>query len=260
MKISIYGILILTAIVMNGCAKTDSLPTRFTPIPATNSNVKFLILSPDAPQINLIANGSKISGVAPNATGAVQGIAFPLLYPAAVGYATLTSGSVKLEVKVPDSSAVTPGALLLSTTQNFDAGKFYTYAIVDSLSKLSAVVVEDNPVVGDITKAYFRVANFVSNNSSVKIEILKTSTGTAFSKVYPNVAFKSVSTFEELEAGTGQVYKIYLANPVTNARLDSIAAFTPTNTKKYTIFTRGVFGQSGSTNTKRPIITSYTNF
>ena len=260
MKKSIYGLMIIAVVGISGCNKIDSIPTRFTPIPATNSNVKFLMLSPNAPQINFFANAAKISAVAANTTGVVQGFIFPSLYPVAVGYATVPSGSLKVEAKVPDSSLITPGAVVLSTTQNFEAKKFYTFALVDSLNKISAVVVEDDPTVTDPAKAYFRLANFVSNNPTLKIEIVKTSTGTPFSKIYPNVAFKSVSAFEELEAGTGQVYRIFLRNPTTDAKLDSITAFTPINTKKYTVFTRGVFGQTGTTNTRRPIITNFTNF
>ncbi|MEO6732702.1 MAG: DUF4397 domain-containing protein [Ferruginibacter sp.] len=259
MKKSIYSLIITVTLGISGCDKIDSIPTRFTPIPATNTNVKFLMLSPDAPQVNFFANGAKISSIAPSATNAVLGFVFPSVYPTAVGYATIPSGSIKVDTKVPDSSVVTPGAIILSTTQSFNPLKFYTYAIVDSLSKISTVVVEDDPTVADPTKAYIRLANFVSNNPSVKIEIVKTSTGTAFSKIYPAVAFKSVSAFETLEAGSGEVYRIFLRNPSTDVKLDSIAAFTPTNTKKYSIYARGVFGLP-LTNAKRPIITNFTNF
>ncbi len=174
MKKSIYSLLSIVMLGISGCDKIDSIPTRFTPIPVTNTNVKFLMLSPDAPQVNFFANSAKVSAVAPSATNAVLGFVYASVYPGAVGYATIPSGSVKVDSKVPDSSLVTPGAVILSTTQSFDPLKFYTYAIVDSLSKISAVVVEDDPTVADPTKAYFRIANFVSNNPTVKIEIVKT--------------------------------------------------------------------------------------
>lgn len=118
---------------------------------------------------------------------------------------------------------------------------------------------EDDPTVADATKAYIRVANFISN-SPVKVEVVKTSTGNTFSATYNNLAFKSVSNFNSLGAGAGQTYRVYLRNPATDAKLDSISAFVPTNTKKYTIYARGVMGQTGSTNTRRPIITNYINF
>jgi hypothetical protein len=132
-------------------------------------------------------------------------------------------------------------------------------AVFDSLSKIASVVVEDDPSVPNPTTSYFRLANFVSNSPSIKIEFVKTSSGTPFTLNFPNVAYKSISTFDTLSAGSGQVYKIYLKNPATDAKLDSISAFTPSQSKKYTIYARGVMGLPVS-NTKRPIITNYVNF
>lgn len=240
------------------CIKEDSLPTRYTAVPDTNTFIKFHSFSPDAPQINYMVNGSKTTAVAPTAANAEQGMIFPNIYPANVGYVTAASGSLKIDATVPSTSTVTPGAVIATTTQNFAANKYYSFFMADSVSKISTTVVEDDPTVADVTKAYFRLANFVSNGSSVKVEILKTSSGTPFSKTYPAVAFKSVSAFEELEASPA-TYKIYLRHPTTDAKLDSIAAFTPSATKKYTIYTRGVLGLTG-TNAKRPIISQYANF
>ena len=259
MKTIISGFVFVMVLTIIGCDKKDSLPIRFTPIPASNTNVKFLMMSPDAPSVNFIANGQKSSSVTPTSTNVVLGMLFPAIYPATIGYATIPSGAIKIEAKVPDSSTVMPGQVVLTNTPTFVANKFYTFAMVDSLSKLSAVVVEDDPTVADPSKAYFRVANFISN-SPVKIEIVKTSTGNPFTATFTNYAFKNVSTYDSLGAGAGQTYRVFLRHPTTDVKLDSISAFVPTNTKKYTIYCRGVMGQTGSTNTRRPIITNYINF
>ena len=253
--ISIVSVLI----VATSCDKQESIPTRFKPTSENNANVKILLLSPDAPGVNIFANGSKITGAPASTTGNVSGFVFPTIYPGSVGYISLAPGSVKLEAKVPDSSSVMPGAVIATTTETLVPKKFYTYVLMDSMKKISTVLIEDDPTVPDPTKAYIRVGNFVSNSSSVNIEILKTSTGTPFSKVYPNVPFKSVTAFEAFEGGRGEVYRVFLRHPTTNAKLDSITSFTPVNTKKYTIYGRGVMGLTG-TNTRRPIITFYTNF
>lgn len=262
MKKSIYSALFLATLVATGCIKKeDSIPERYTAIPGDNTNVKFLMLSPDAPMVNFFVDNKKISAIAPTATNVVQGIVFPAIYPNAIGYTTLPSGSMKIDAKVIDSSAVRPGEIIATITPVFEPRKFYTVAIVDSMHKISTVAFEDDPSVPDPTKAYFRVANFTSNSntSNIKIEIQKTSGGFPYSKVYPAVTYKSVTAFDTLSAGGGQIYKVYLKDAVTDAKLDSISAFTPTPSKKYTIFSRGVAGLTG-TNTKRPIITSYTNF
>ena len=260
MKKIIYSLVFFTAFTMYGCVKKDeSIPTRFTSIPANNTNVKFLVMSPDAPTVNFVANGEKVTSVTPTATNAVVGLSFASIYPATVGYSSINSGTLKLDAKVPDSSLVLPGQTVFTNTPTLSAGKFYTYVLVDSLAKLSSVLVEDDPNLPDQTKAYFRVANFIPNGA-VKIEVLKTSTGNPYTATYNSLAFKTVSAFDSLGAGAGQTYRIFLRDPVSNAKLDSIAGLVPTNTKKYTIYCRGVLGQSGSTNTRRPIITNYINF
>ena len=259
MKKSIYGAIFLATIVFAACEKEDSLPTRFTPIPAENTNVKFLMMSPDAPAINFIANGQKATSVTPTLTNAVVGLGFSAIYPATIGYSSIPSGAIKIDAKVPDSSTVLPGQTVFTGTSTFAANKFYTYALVDSLSRISSVLVEDDPMVPDVSKAYIRIANFIPNGA-VKVEVVKTSSGNAFSKTYSSVPFKSFTAYDSLGAGAGQTYRIFLRHPVTDVKLDSISGLVPTNTKKYTIYTRGVFGQSGSTNTRRPIITNYINF
>lgn len=254
------GLIIITICVILACNKQKTLPEHYVPVTGEHTNVKFLQMSPDAPSINFYVTGTKSTAVL-TATGAtvVLGMVFPSLYPATTGYATLPPGSLKIEAKVTDSSITMPGAIISTSTQTFDVNKFYTYVLLDSLNKITTAVAEDDPNVPDTSKAYFRLADFVSNSASVKIEIFKTSTGYPYSKVYPSVAYKSFSTYDTLAAGAGQVYKIYLKNPTTDAKLDSISAFIPIQTKKYTIYCRGVMGLPVS-NAKRPIITSYTNF
>lgn len=256
-KIS-FSIVFITLVLFYACDKEDTLPIRFTPIPGSNVSVKFYHISPDAPNVNIFVNGIKSTSIAPNASNVVQGIAFGQLYPATTAYTTLPSGSLQFQAKVPDSSAITPGAIISTTTENLQAGKFYTYVLVDSLSKLSTVVVEDDPNIALANKAYFRIANFIPNGA-VKVEIVKTSTGFTYSNTFDNVPFKAVQSYDTLSAGAGEVYRIFLRNPATNAKLDSITAFTPAASKKYTFYCRGVFGQTG-TSAKRPLIFSTINF
>lgn len=256
MKKIILGLFAISALVV-ACKKIDSIPVRFTPIPATNTNVKFLNMSPDAPQFNFFVNNIKASATAPTTSGVVQGYVFPAIYPATIGYASVPSGSVTIVAKVTDSSIITPGAVLNTTTENLTANRFYTYAIFDSVSRIQSVLVEDDPSVPDTSKAYFRLGNFIGNGP-VRIEFTKTNTAAGpVSRNFPNLTPKTVTNFDSLSA-KGATYKVMMYNSA-NVKLDSISAFTPTATKKYTIYARGVLGLTG-TNTRRPIITNYINF
>ncbi len=251
--------LITLATICWSCDKESSLTDKFTPIPTGNSNVKFLMMSPNASNVNFFVNGSKSSAVASTTSNVVQGLNFGSIYPATIGYTTIPSGSLKIEAKVTDSSSVMPGAVLSTSTHNFDPNKFYTFALVDSVSKISTVLVEDDPSVPNPTKAYLRVGNLVSNAANVTLEIIKTSPAPATSiKVFTDFSFKSFSAFEMLDAGSGEIYKISLRDATTNFELSSLT-FTPTITKKYTIFARGVMGQP-ITSAVRVSLSSYINF
>ena len=255
-KILIGCSVIAAAIVFYACEKKDSIPERFTANPAENTNVKFLNMSPGAASVNFFANGTKVSATTPTGSGAtvVTGMAYPALYPTGIGYATLPSGSLKIDAKVPDSAAVMPGTTVFSSTQSFAPGKFYTLAMLDTVTQTKALVVEDDPTVADPSKAYLRVANFTAD-SAINIQVIKTSAGYSYSKTYLNVAAKTVLAFDSLAAGAGQVYTVSFMRATNNAVLGTIASFAPSQTKKYTFYMRGLVRTPSTTG-----FGSYTNF
>jgi len=256
MKKTIFGFVIAVAVILVGCDQTDTIPERYTAIPGNNTNIKFLNMSPNSPQVNFFANGAKASAIAPTSTNAEAGMAYNSFYPAAIGYTTLPSGSIKIDAIVPASSAVVPGTTLLTTTQTFDVGKFYTMVMLDTFTAAKALIVQDDPSVPDPSKGYFRIANYLAN-SPVKVEVIKTSSGYSYSKTFASVAAKTVLPYDTLGAGSGQIFKILLRNATTDARLDSVVNFTPSMTKKYTFYVRG---GNATTGTTRPLISTYTNF
>jgi hypothetical protein len=246
-----------------GCDKESSLPTRFTTADQ-GARFKFLHMSPDAPQALLLANDIKITAVAANTAGQEQGVAFGGLYPLNIGYGIIASGtSVKVDVKVPESSPTLPGQIAITTNLNIEEGKYYTIAAVDSLPKLSAVIIEDDLSTPDVTKGYFRIANFM-NNSAAKIEVHNTTytssnvtNATTLKYTINSLAFKSVVPFDTITPG--QVYRFILKNPANDSRLDSVTISNFAAARKFTLYVRGVLGQTGSTNTKRPLIFQYAN-
>lgn len=255
---SLLTIAIITFAIVS-CNKQNTLPDHYIPVTDEHTNIKFLQLSPGAPPLNFYVNGIKSTAVL-TATGAnkVLGLSYPDLYPATIGYTSLTPGSLKVDAKVIDSSTVMPGAVLLSATQTFAANKFYTFALVDTFTKVSYVAVEDDPTIPDETKSYLRVANFIAD-SAINVVITKTSSDYPYSKTYTNVAPKTVLAFDSLGAGTGQVYKIELKRASNNSTLVTLINFTPSRTKKYTFFARGLMRLPLS-NMSAPTVGTYTNF
>ncbi|QGW27757.1 DUF4397 domain-containing protein [Phnomibacter ginsenosidimutans] len=261
-KLSFIILVSILAFVV-GCDKESSLPVRFSPA-QSGARLKFLHMSPDAPSVLIYANDIKITAIAPATNGQENGLGFGALYPANLGYSIVPSGqSVKIDVRVPANSPVLPGTTAFTANLPIGEGKYYTLAAVDSLSKLSTVVIEDDLSVGDPSKAYFRIANFM-NNSPAKIEVHNTTltpsnvtNATTMKYAIGSLPFKNVAAFDTLTPG--QVYRFILKNPVTDARLDSVTISNFPAARKFTLYVRGVLGQSGSTNTRRPLIFQYAN-
>ena len=244
---------VLITIVITGCDKIDSLQQRGDI--ASGASIKAMHLSPDAPAANLMVDDIKTVGVL-SSTAIESGLVFGNIFPSlSGGYAFVPAGTHTVSAKVPGSSAVLPGQTITSKSVNLEQGKFYTVALVDSLSKLEAVIIEDNLNIPDTSKSYFRIANFMMKGTA-DVEITSsTIPGYSFQK--NGIAYKAASNFDTLSAGT---YKILLRANGSSTRLDSITAFAPANGRKYTLYTRGVVGQTGSTNTKRPLIFQMTNY
>jgi hypothetical protein len=253
MKKTIFGFAVIL-ITIAACKKTATLPERFTPAPETNANLKLLYLaaySPtaNAPQVNFFANGVKISGAAATSTGAITGITYGSAFPSAVAYLSVPSGSVTLETRVIETATVMPGATLASSMLPLSAGKFYTYAVVDTITQASGVLVEDNLSVPNPDKAYFRVANFTAD-SSIIATVTKTSAPTgefSYTKTTAPVAAKTVTDYDTLTAGNSQQYSITFKRASNGATLaTAITAFGPSKAKKYTFYLGGLVRSSAT--------------
>lgn len=240
---------IFTACVVLACTKTNTIPNRVSTLPPNSSFLKGLNLSPDAPLFNIMLDSTRVLTVTETAANVESGIGFGGVIPSlSAGYSLIPSGMHTLSAKVPSTSATMPGQTIISKSSNFTTGKYYTVAIVDSLSRLDAVIIEDDLSVNDTSKSYFRIANFMLKGTA-DVEFVGIGGGYNFTK--NGLPFKNVTNFDTLTQAT---YKIYLRANGSPTKLDSIAAFAPVKGKKYTLYTRGVVGQTGSTNTKRPLI------
>lgn len=253
MKKIIFGLILITAIGIWGCDKSSTLPDRTTIIPSTSAFIKAMHMSPDAPLFNMYVDSIRAITVLESAPDVETGIAFGSVVPSlsnSYSYSIVPGGTHAISAKVPSTSTTLAGQTILTKSSNLVQGKYYTIAVVDSLSKLDAVIVEDDLNVPDTSKAYFRIANFLVRGSA-DVEFTGTNNFTR-----NGIAFKNVTSFETVPQGS---YKIFLRANGATAKLDSITSFAPLKGKKYTLYSRGVVGQTGSTNTKRPLISQIQN-
>ena len=255
MKKTKYNLIFVTALFIFSCKKTDTIPNRTTGVPANSAFIKAIHLSPDAPLFNLMVDSVRALTVLETATDVESGIGFGAIVPSlADGYSIVPGGTHTISAKVPLTSATLPGQTITTKSAALAEGKYYTIAVVDSLSRLTAVIVEDDLSIADTSKAYFRVANFMLNGLA-DVEFVPITAG-APALTRNGIIFKNVTSFETVPEAT---YKVILRANGSATRLDSIAAFAPLKARKYTLYTRGVVGQTGSTNTRRPLIFQMTN-
>ncbi len=251
---------LLFALIYIGCDKNDPLITRG--VGQTGAAIKLMHLSPDAPSFNLFIDTGKVTATSANTiTGKDTGIVFGVVIPTlSGGYAYIPSGTHNVVARVPLSSPVFSNQTILSKSYTFTEGKFYTIALVDSLTssqnRLDVVIVEDDLSIPDTSKSYFRLANFMLGGTA-DVEFIPTST-TAYSFMKNGIPYKTVTNFDTLTPAAS--YKILLRANGTSARLDSIGTFTPAKGRKYTLYTRGVVLPVPNTNTKRALIFQITNF
>ena len=247
-----YVLLLLAINCVAGCTKKDTIPDRTSIIPGTSAFIKAMHMSPDAPVFNVMVDSIRAAALLESAPNVQTGLAFGNIVPSTSdGYAIVPGGNHTVTGLVPSTSAILPGQTIFTKTGNLVSGKFYTIAVVDSLSRLDVIIVEDNLNIPDTSKAYFRIANFISNTTA-DVEFVGTSGGYNFSK--NGTPFKTVSAFDTLTSAT---YKIYLRTNGSTSKLDSITAFAPAKGRKYTLYTRGVSGNTSAT--KKPLIFQLTN-
>ncbi|RYZ23252.1 MAG: DUF4397 domain-containing protein [Chitinophagaceae bacterium] len=241
MKKAIFGLALLVGVAV-ACKKTDTIPERYTAVPAENTYFRFINVAPGTPAVNFFVNGEKISGRAATGTGATTGVGYGVMFPVStnVAYASVPAGNLKVDAKVIDSSTVMPGALILSRTQGFNAGQYYTFVLLDTVTQATALIVEDSLGVAIPTKAYVRIANFTAD-SAFNMQVTKTTTADfAYTKTFANIPQKSVTAFDTLTAGGSQTYKFDLRRTTNNAIVATLTGFVPNPAKKYTIYVGGL--------------------
>ncbi len=248
------GVLALLLFSIAACDKTDALQERG--VVEEGAGIKAMHMSPDAPTFSLMVDSLRAVTSLSATNGTEIGLVFGNVFPSlAGGYALVPGGSHAVSARVSSTFATNPGKTIVSKSATLENGKFYTVAIVDSLSRVDAVIVEDDRNVADTSKAYFRIANFMLNGTA-DVEFIGSAGGYNFMR--NGISFKTVSNFDTLTPSPA-TYKVLLRSNGSATRLDSVT-LTPLKGRKYTLYTRGVVGQTGSTNTRRPLIFSTLTF
>lgn len=214
MKKLFYGsLLVLTSLTLiTSCKKDEETKTY--------ANVLVTHASPNAPGVDLLVDGSKQNSAA-------------LAYPNNTGYLKVESGTRNVKVNVTGTSTTVIEA-------NLDLAKDQSYSVfaVDSVSKISAVVLADDLTAPAAGKAHVRFVHLSPNAPAVDVAVAG---GGAV--VFGNKAFKEYTAFTPLDAGS---YNLEVRVAGTNTVALTLPTITLESGKIYTVFAKGFLGGSGS--------------
>ena len=198
--------------MVSSCSKDEETKTY--------SNVLVTHASPDAPGVDLLVDGSKQNSAA-------------LSFPSNTGYLKVESGSRNVKVNVSGTSTTVINADLA-----LEKDKNYSVFAIDSVSKISALVLTDDLTAPASGKAHVRFVHLSPNAPAVDVAVA--SSGAV---VFGNKAFKEYTAFTPLDAGT---YNLDVRVAGTNTVALVLPAITLESGKIYTVFAKGFLGGSGA--------------
>ncbi|HLP52888.1 MAG TPA: DUF4397 domain-containing protein [Chitinophagales bacterium] len=212
-RISIFAsaLIVATFVLFSSCKKEDE---------ASNANVLVTHASPDAPGVDLLVDDAKQNSAA-------------LTFPNNTGYLQVTSGTRNIKVNVTGTATT-----VIEADLNLEKDKNYSVFAVDSVSKISAVVLTDDLTAPAAGKAHVRFVHLSPNAPAVDVAVA--SSGTV---VFGNKAFKEYTAFTPLDAGT---YNLDVRVAGTSTVALVLPAITLESGKIYTVYAKGFLGGSGS--------------
>ncbi len=203
------AILLMAATLFSSCSKDEDL---------AQANVLVIHASPDAPGVDLLVDDVKQNTSA-------------LTYPQNTGYLKVNAGSRNLKVNVAGTTTT-----VINANVTLEQDKSYSVFVIDSVKKISAVVVADDLSTPAAGKAHVRFIHLSPNAPAVDIAV----DGGAV--VFPNTSFKSGTAFTPLDAGTYDL-EVRVAGTQTVA-LD-LDPLTLEAGKIYTVFAKGFLTADG---------------
>lgn len=210
-SILISAILVAGMMVFSSCDKDED--KLFANLLVTHA-------SPDAPGVDLLIDNAKQNSAA-------------LTYPNNTGYLDVETGSRNIKINVSGTSTT-----VINADLTFEKDKNYSVFAVDSVSKISAIALEDDLTSPAAGKAHVRFVHLSPNAPAVDVAVA--SSGAV---VFGDVAFKEATAFTPLDAGT-YLLDVRVAGTTTVALV--LPAITLQAGKIYTVFAKGFLGGTGT--------------
>ncbi len=187
--------------------------------PIETANILVTHASPNAPGVDLL-----IDGVVQNASA--------LNYPGNTGYLPINVGTRNIKVNVSGTSST-----VINADLTFAKDQNYSIFAVDSVSKISAVVLSDDLTAPASGKAHVRFVHLSPDAPAVDVAL----TGGAV--VFGNKSFKEFTAFTPLDAGT---YNLEVRVAGTSTVALPLPGIVLAAGKIYTVYAKGFLGGTGA--------------
>ena len=214
---AILMVALSTVLSFSSCKDDDD--NTPTPAPVGSGELMIIHASPDGPAVDLLLDGTKLNSVDVNYTDYTP-------------YISATSGSRVLKVNIA-------GTLLTALQANLTvvSGKNYSVFAIDSVSKLSGLVVEDDLSTPASGKAHVRFIHLSPNAPAVDVAV------TGGGVVFGNKNFKDFTAFTPLDANT---YDLEVRLAGTSIVVLPLPGIVLTAGKIYTVYAKGFVGGTGT--------------
>jgi Domain of unknown function (DUF4397) len=200
------------SVVTTSCKKDDPV------VAVDKARVLVVHASPNAPAVDLLVDSVKV-GTA-------------LAFPNNTGYLTVNAGKRNIRVN-PTGTA----ASVIAADVTFAKDKNYTVFAIDSVIKITPLVLEDNLAAPAAGKAHVRFVHLSPNAPAVDIALK----GGAV--VFANTAFKGSKDFTPLDAKT---YDLEVRVAGTTPVVLALPGIKLEAGKIYTVFARGFLSGTGA--------------
>jgi hypothetical protein len=205
-------VLSLATFVFVACDKDDGTSPQIQ-----KANMMVIHASPDAPGVDLLLDN--------NVAGS------NLTFPNNTGYVEIDAGTRNIKVNVTGTQTT-----VIEADLSFEKNKSYSIFAVDSVAKLSPIVLEDNLASPASGKAHVRFIHLSPNAPAVDITLTD---GTV---IFGNVAFKGSIDFTPLDAAT---YDLQVRLAGTSTVVLNLPGIGLGDGKIYTVFAKGFVGIDG---------------
>lgn len=175
--------------------------------------------SPNGPGVDLLIDDSKINTSALN-------------FPSNTGYLQVESGTRNIKVNVSGTTTS-----VIAADLSFDVDKSYSIFAIDSVAKISPLVLTDDLTAPAAGKAHVRFIHLSPNAPAVDVAV------TGGSVLFGGKSFKDYTAFTPLDAGT---YNLEVRVAGTSTVALPLPGIVLEAGKIYTVFAKGFLGGTGA--------------